>query len=113
MIKEKEVYAVIAKRIREERKRLNLTQEELAEKAGIHYKFLNRIERNVSRPSLEMIIKFSNVFDVPFLSLFIENKDKAQLKNFKDKIEYLFPELSKEKQTHLINALKEFKKVIA
>ena len=73
---EKEIYSVIGKRIREERKNKGLTQEELAEKADMNYKFLNRIERNVSKPSLDMIIKLAEVLDVSFLSLFGNAKSK-------------------------------------
>ena len=113
---EKEIYFTIGKRIREERKKKGLTQEELAEKADMSYKFLNRIERNVSKPSLDMVIKLSEVLNVPFLNLFsyIKNKnskssdDKQVINN---KFVYLFSSLPSKWQNHIIKIIKEIKKL--
>lgn len=111
-----EVYAIIGRRIREERKRIGLTQEELAEKADMSYKFLNRIERNVSKPSLDMIIKLSEVLDIPLLSLFSDEKNKnnriqTEGKILANKFDYLFSSLSKDWQKYIIRTIKEIKKI--
>ena len=46
-------YKNIGKKIREERVTLKLTQKELAQRAGIDFRFLGNIERGVSKPSVE------------------------------------------------------------
>ena len=50
-------------RIREERMKLNLTQEQLAEKVGVSKNFMSLIE-NGSNMSLETVINLANVFGV-------------------------------------------------
>ena len=54
------ILAGIAERIRQERKKLGLTQEELAAKVGVHRTYIGMIERaekNLSILSLEKIAK--------------------------------------------------------
>ena len=51
-------------RIKETRKKLGLTQEELAEKLEITPCYVGEIERDVKMPSLELFIKIVNVLDV-------------------------------------------------
>ena len=114
---EKEIYSVVGKRIREERKNKGLTQEELAEKADMNYKFLNRIERNVSKPSLDMIIKLAEVLDVSFLSLFgnaksKNNKSQNDKQLLANKFNYLFSSLPSKWQQYIIKTIKEIKKIL-
>lgn len=57
-------YKNIGKKIKEERETLKLTQKELAERAGIDFRFLGNIERGVSKPSLDTIVKISRALDI-------------------------------------------------
>ena len=112
MNSKQKIYSIIGKRIKEERKNLNLTQEEFAAKVNMSYKFLSRIESSAEKPSLDMIIKLSNALNVPIVSLFVEKKDKLQLRSLKDKVQYLFPELSNDKLERLTNIIKEARNLV-
>lgn len=75
----------IGKRIREERKKLNMTQEQLAEKVGVGYKFIGQIERSERNASLEKLFKIAECLSVPIHNLLNEYRTKR--KNIK--LDYL------------------------
>lgn len=52
-------YNEIGKRIAYRRKQLGLKQSEVEEKAGIGYKYLSNIERGISIPSIEVIMRLA------------------------------------------------------
>ena len=51
-------------RIREERKKLKLTQEEVAERIDVSVKHFSEVERCISGLSIENLIKLSNILGV-------------------------------------------------
>lgn len=53
-------YSLLGKRIREERLRLNLTQEKLAEDIGISTAYLGQIERGERSVTLDKLIPLAN-----------------------------------------------------
>lgn len=53
-------YTLLGKRIREERQRLNLTQEKLAEDINISTAYLGQIERGERSVTLDKLIPLSN-----------------------------------------------------
>ena len=64
------IYRTIGKKIRQERRRLKLTQEELAEKADISANFLGHIERGTKRPTLNTLMKIADVLQISMGALF-------------------------------------------
>ena len=60
----------MGKRIRRYRREKKLTQEELADKVGMHYTTLSRIERGVSNPPVQTINKIAKVLRVDMSELF-------------------------------------------
>lgn len=70
----------IGQKIKQQRKRLKLTQFELAEKVGIHEKQLSRIEAGLHYPSLENFIKILRVLKIN-LCEFEENKEINPIKD--------------------------------
>lgn len=56
--------ALLGKRIREARSEQNLTQQELAEKAGICGMYLGEIERGVKMPSMNSFIKIIEALNI-------------------------------------------------
>jgi len=60
----------IVNQIKEHRLRLGLTQEELAEKAGVSRQSINSIERGRYTPSLPLALRFARVFNCPTDELF-------------------------------------------
>lgn len=56
-------YKEIGSRIAKRRKELGLKQSEVEERAKIGYKYLSNIERGISVPSLEVILRLSIALD--------------------------------------------------
>lgn len=56
-------YKEIGKRIAKRRKQLKLKQSEVEERADIGYKYLSNIERGLSIPSTEVIMRLSSALD--------------------------------------------------
>lgn len=52
-------YLDIGKRIARRRRQLNLTQAQVEEKANMGYKYLSNVERGVSIPSTEVIMRLA------------------------------------------------------
>jgi transcriptional regulator with XRE-family HTH domain len=56
--------AHLGKAVRRVRESLRLTQEEVAERLGITPQFYGRIERGNSLPSVTMLVRMTQIFDV-------------------------------------------------
>lgn len=56
-------YKEIGNRIAFRRKKLGLKQAQVEERAGIGYKYLSNIERGISIPSIEVIMRLSMALD--------------------------------------------------
>lgn len=56
--------------IRELRKKLNLTQEELAKTLGVTRQTINSIENNKYNPTLELAMKLAKTLGVPVEQIF-------------------------------------------
>lgn len=57
-------YSEIGKRIARRRRQLGLKQSEVEERAEISYKYLSNIERGISIPSIEVIMRLAEALDV-------------------------------------------------
>lgn len=57
-------------RIAELRKQLNISQEELAERCGVHRTYIGTIERGEKSPTLNTIEKFARGLNVELIDLF-------------------------------------------
>ena len=58
-------YAEIGKRIARRRKLLGLKQSEVEERADLGYKYLSNIERGISIPSTEVIMRLAVALETP------------------------------------------------
>lgn len=56
-------YLEIGKRISRRRRQLKMTQAAVEEKAGIGYKYLSNVERGISIPSTEVIMRLAIALD--------------------------------------------------
>lgn len=56
-------YSEIGRRIAQRRKKLGIKQSEAEERAGIGYKYLSNIERGISIPSTEVIMRLAAALD--------------------------------------------------
>ena len=61
----------IGKKLKAYRSYLNLTQEELAYKAGLNEKYYGRLERNESCPTVEKLQQICNALNVDIVSFFL------------------------------------------
>ena len=59
----------IGQRIQKYRTQKNLTQEQVAEMAGITQKHLSRIEQGYHNPHFDMIIQIANILNIPIDAL--------------------------------------------
>lgn len=57
---EKEFYGKLGAKIKSLREKAGLTQEKLAEKAGISLDYLGKIEVCINKPGLKTILKIAN-----------------------------------------------------
>lgn len=70
---EKDIRLQLAKRIRQLRKKYGYTQEELAEKTGINYKHLQRLEgKNPPAIKIDTLEKIAKVFKMKISHLLRE-----------------------------------------
>lgn len=72
---------VFSKNMKNRRKELGLTQEELATKVGISASFITEIEIGRKSPSFTNISKISDALDSPAWSLFVEGGNKVSKKS--------------------------------
>ncbi|HEU5187285.1 MAG TPA: helix-turn-helix transcriptional regulator [Candidatus Saccharimonadales bacterium] len=64
------IYAEIVKRIIKERRRQNITQEELARASGVDRTHMGSIEQGRRKPTLSTIYKIAKVLKMPLEHLF-------------------------------------------
>jgi transcriptional regulator with XRE-family HTH domain len=60
------------KAIRRRRREMDLSQEELAERAQLHRTYISSIERGQRNPSLENIEKLAKALDISIFALFAQ-----------------------------------------
>lgn len=65
-----EVMALFGQRVREARKRLELTLEQASERADLSAKFLGEVERGMRRPSFESILALARALNVAPVAFF-------------------------------------------
>jgi len=66
----KQILVKFGKRVREERIKLGLSQEELAEKASVHRTYIGMIERAEKNITLENIEKIAKALDLDISDIF-------------------------------------------
>ena len=60
----------LGKRIRKARKDRKITQEDLADRVGLHYTTVSRIERGISNPPVQTVNKIAKALRVDMSDLF-------------------------------------------
>ena len=110
MKSQKNVYAVIGRRTRQERNRMGLTQEELAEKARIHPSFLGQIDRGTKKASLVTIQRIADALGIAEEQLFNDNihgSKEKKLSEYQQKVLSLMVHLPVNDQKFLYKTTKE------
>jgi transcriptional regulator with XRE-family HTH domain len=102
----------IGEKITRLRKQHNLSQQELAKKIGASRTIIGNYERNTNTPSIEVLIRLANIFNVSVDFLIGEGElssyDKDLLKRIED-IEKLDPETKKHLFFMIDNVIQNYK----
>lgn len=69
MTRDKQLLALLAKNVRNLRKEVGLSQEELAFECEIDRTYISKVERGIANPSLLVLFKISNVLKVEIKDL--------------------------------------------
>ncbi|MFL0270123.1 helix-turn-helix domain-containing protein [Candidatus Clostridium radicumherbarum] len=102
-------YRKLGKRIKEERLKKNLTQEQLAEIVNVSSVYVSHIENASTKPSLETLVNLSNALDVTPDFLLFDSLHKSS-EYIKDEISALLQSCNTENLrliTRLIKAVIE------
>lgn len=102
----------LGQRIREERQKLNLTQEKLSETINVTTTYIGQIERGERRPTLDTLIKISNALGVSIDYLLQESITPASdnLMNLWIQLTHDLSDDEKEMIIDLIKVIKSHKK---
>ena len=97
-------------RIRECRRKHNLTLVQLAEKCDISSNFLGQLERGKNIPSLKTLIKIANILEVSIDGLLFENLEKISGQNhFLDRVEEITNNYTSSQKLIIIEGLELLK----
>lgn len=69
-MREYKINKQLGKRVRRLRREQKMSQEELAEKAGIHRTYMGKIERGESNPPVHTVEKIANALKISLKDLF-------------------------------------------
>jgi transcriptional regulator with XRE-family HTH domain len=70
-------YKALGKRIADRRKALTLTQESLAEEAGIGSSYVARIETGTRKPTLDVLGRIAEALGVPLWHLLADERERS------------------------------------
>ena len=71
------IVSIFGSNVKTYRKRLKMTQEQLAEKTGITVKYISNIECSISFPSAPVIVAIAKALGVPEYKLFMPEDVKS------------------------------------
>ncbi len=99
-------YQAIGANIKAERKKQRITQEQLAEKAGISTNFLACIEIGIKQGSFETYVRIANALHIT-LDILTSDIVSACCENpLKDELNFYFDNASKPVQEIIVNVVK-------
>ncbi len=97
------------RRLREER---GLSQAELAEAADLSVQFVAALEQESRSATLKSVDKLSGALGVTTSQLFAAGEAKRKKRSAVDQIAALLDGLTTRQQGHIINAVKEMRKLV-
>lgn len=102
---------IFGRQIKSYRKALRLSQEELAERCGLHSTYIGQIERGEKNASLESIQKLSRGLNIPIAKLFecftIDTNESTPAA----KIYYTVLNMENDTQNHILNIINEISEI--
>ena len=94
------------RRVRAIRKAAKITQEEAAEKAQLHPKYVGEIERGEKRPSFEAVLALAKALDASPASLFRFDREDMNEKILRRRVEALISKASAQQLQQVYRVLK-------
>ncbi len=77
-----DIAKTVGKRLRGYRTSNGLSQEKLAEKAGLHPTYIGQVERGEKNLTIESLEKITKALDIPMASVFEKIEDRRDESNF-------------------------------
>ncbi|OGS33139.1 MAG: hypothetical protein A2474_01320 [Elusimicrobia bacterium RIFOXYC2_FULL_34_12] len=106
------IHKFIGKKIKEERLKRNLTQQEVADSAGITGNFLSYIENGKKQASLDTIYKIANALNTSLYKLFSDIPFKKSDYSINDEILPLLKDKSMKDKRFILDLVKLVSKKI-
>ena len=101
-------YALLGKRIRDERLLLRLTIEQLAEKVDKSTNYIGQIERNDGKPSLETVVDIANALGTTVDALLQDNILAEQQDSLTREITALLQSLDDNGKQFILDMVKRY-----
>ncbi len=102
----KKLSIIIGQRIRNYRKNLKLSQEQLAEMASCHHTYIGQVERGEKNATIDSLEKISTALNVPLSTLFEKiEPDTVQTNNYPLQCYELISSKSVEQQKNIFEIL--------
>lgn len=102
-----DIYKQLSKRVREERSLRGWTQEELAERAGVHLSFIGQIERGIKKPSLATVQCLAEALGVDTGLLLGPSPRRPEPYPIEHKVADLIRDASPAQKRHLYEAFRD------
>ena len=106
-----DIYQTIGRRVKEYRKQMGLTQQELAERLNCSASFISRLETGSTMASIQGLWEISMALDINITCFFIDFKDTTPDSLQNSRLRSLFYQLSlldKDKQSYIAGQIELF-----
>lgn len=101
-----ELRTLVGKRIQSFRRQLDLTQDQLAERAGISLKHLGEIERGRGNPTLTSLENLAAALNVSIVQLFGYESERLSPEQIREEIDLIVESASEEERGRIVRVLK-------
>lgn len=105
----KPILDILAERVRERRKALGLTQEKLAERAGLSVNYLAQIEISDKTPSLKTLASLAEALEIDIRDLFAASSQDDQ---WQDEVHNLLRSLKDMKESDVRFAMNQLRELL-
>lgn len=103
---EDEKRALLGKRIRNFRKDMGWSQQELGNRADVNYKFIGEIERGQQSPTFDILVKIANAFSIDLPELFHFEPELTDRKEIENKISLILKKLPDDDLRKLLSIIR-------
>lgn len=85
---------------------MGLTQEQLAQKADVSYKFVGEIERGGQNPSFDLLVKISCALEIELFELFLFEQGVANRKDIETRMTKIIKGVSEDELRQMFFVLR-------